>query len=87
MVVLRRHAKHCKHKDDYFSPDGSFRHLVRHKEPNQPLYEALAHLTCLQEDEILSVEKFLRHCLVLTPARRATARELSDDLWLTDPLQ
>ncbi|KAF8582704.1 kinase-like protein [Ramaria rubella] len=79
--------EHCKHKDNYFSPDGSFRHFVRHKEPNQPLYEALAHLTCLQEDEILSVEKFLRRCLVLTPARRATARELSDDLWLTDPLQ
>ena len=63
---------------------GSFAHFTEHREPTWPLRKLLSEDSELEDDaEVDAAVRFLRRCLQLNPAERASARELVDDPWLT----
>ncbi|EPS95820.1 hypothetical protein FOMPIDRAFT_1131692 [Fomitopsis schrenkii] len=75
-----------KNRDQFFNPDGSFAHFTPgHREPAWSLRKMLSEDSELGDDvEVDAVVRFLRLCLQLDPAKRASARELVGDPWFTE---
>lgn len=66
--------------------EGSFAHFTPgHREPAWSLRKMLSEDSELGDDvEVDAVVRFLRLCLQLDPAKRASARELVGDPWFTE---
>lgn len=69
----------------FSSPAGTFLHFTTHKEPTWPLRKLLEEDGELSGDALDATERFLKGCLQLTPENRATATELLEDPWLSEP--